>query len=218
MDKLGRLGIQTQPARILTPPVAAVAWLKAHAPGPVVLFVPPATRSEFEAVPQVDMAADAPASAVVIGDYAGGWNYRTLNLAFRRLMRDPRPVLIALGMTRYWRSEEGLCLDTAPFVVALQHASGCEPMVLGKPSPAFFQTALAQLGTAAERVCMIGDDIRGDVGGAQAAGIRGILVRTGKYRASDLDLGIRPAVVLDSFADLPDWWRGQGVGPSGRMA
>jgi len=29
---------------------------------------------------------------------------------------------------------------------------------------------------------MIGDDIISDVGGAQACGIRGIQVRTGKYR------------------------------------
>ena len=29
---------------------------------------------------------------------------------------------------------------------------------------------------------MIGDDIQFDVGGAQAAGIRGIQVRTGKFR------------------------------------
>lgn len=31
---------------------------------------------------------------------------------------------------------------------------------------------------------MIGDDIESDVGGAQAAGIRGIQVRTGKFRYS----------------------------------
>ena len=29
---------------------------------------------------------------------------------------------------------------------------------------------------------MIGDDLINDVGGAQSAGMRGILVRTGKYR------------------------------------
>jgi len=32
---------------------------------------------------------------------------------------------------------------------------------------------------------MIGDDIVSDVGGAQACGIRGIQVRTGKYRFTD---------------------------------
>ena len=32
---------------------------------------------------------------------------------------------------------------------------------------------------------MIGDDIVSDVGGAQACGIRGVQVRTGKYRYGD---------------------------------
>jgi ribonucleotide monophosphatase NagD (HAD superfamily) len=56
---------------------------------------------------------------------------------------------------------------------------------------------------------MIGDDIRGDVGGAQAAGLAGALVRTGKFRPGDLDGDIRPDVVLDSVADLPQWWENQ---------
>jgi len=53
---------------------------------------------------------------------------------------------------------------------------------------------------------MIGDDIRGDVGGAQAAGLAGVLVRTGKFRPKDLEGEVRPDAVLDSVADLPQWW------------
>ena len=32
------------------------------------------------------------------------------------------------------------------------------------------------------------------------------LVKTGKYRDGDLELGIEPDLVLDSFAALPDVW------------
>ncbi len=56
-----------------------------------------------------------------------------------------------------------------------------------------------------------GDDIRGDVGGAYQAGIRGLLVRTGKFRPEDLDGDVRPDGVLDSIADLPDWWQAHGA-------
>jgi len=52
----------------------------------------------------------------------------------------------------------------------------------------------------------IGDDIRGDVHGARAAGLKGALVRTGKFRPEDLRLGPLPDGVLSSIADLPDWW------------
>ena len=209
VDKLHRLGISTQEERILTPPVAASHWLKDHVLGPVALFVPPATVSEFEGIEIADLRSTAPVAAVVVGDYGDHWTYRLLNQAFRWLMEEPLSPLVALGMTRYWRSEEGLCLDTGPFVTALQHASGRRPVVLGKPAPPFFETALKQVGVDAAQACMIGDDIRGDVDGAQAVGIRGLLVKTGKFRPDDLSGEIKPAGVLDSFAGLPDWWQTQ---------
>jgi ribonucleotide monophosphatase NagD (HAD superfamily) len=53
---------------------------------------------------------------------------------------------------------------------------------------------------------MVGDDIDTDVAAAQAAGLKGALVRTGKFRASDLEGDTRPDLVLDSIAQLPEWW------------
>jgi ribonucleotide monophosphatase NagD (HAD superfamily) len=51
---------------------------------------------------------------------------------------------------------------------------------------------------------MVGDDIVNDILGAQAAGLTGILVRTGKYREGDAERSEgRPDHVLSSFADLP---------------
>jgi len=43
-----------------------------------------------------------------------------------------------------------------------------------------------------------------DIGGAQVAGLTGVLVRTGKFRPDDLERG-RPDAVLDSIADVPAW-------------
>ena len=51
---------------------------------------------------------------------------------------------------------------------------------------------------------MVGDDLVNDVGGAQAIGCRGILVRTGKYRAGEEVGGaVAPDAVLESIAELP---------------
>jgi ribonucleotide monophosphatase NagD (HAD superfamily) len=50
---------------------------------------------------------------------------------------------------------------------------------------------------------MIGDDIQHDVAGAQAAGIRGVLVKTGKYREELIARsGVVPDLVIESIADL----------------
>ena len=56
--------------------------------------------------------------------------------------------------------------------------------VCGKPGVPFFKEGLKALGLSAEEVVMVGDDVVSDVGGAQKAGIRGVLVRTGKFRYS----------------------------------
>ncbi len=206
-ENLARMGIRVSVEEILTPAVAARDWLLAQGVSSVALFIPEATRGEFVGLDAPTAEAQSGAGAVIVGDLGEGWDFATLNRAFRLLMAEPHPHLIALGMTRYWRAADGLRLDTAPFVVALQHATGIEPVVLGKPARPFFAAALAALGTNAAETLMIGDDIRGDIGGAQSAGIRGLLVRTGKFQASDLEGDIEPVAVLGSVADLPGWWQ-----------
>ena len=49
---------------------------------------------------------------------------------------------------------------------------------------------------------MIGDDIESDVAGAQAAGLKGILVETGKFSPADLERGIVPDAIVPTLADI----------------
>lgn len=47
---------------------------------------------------------------------------------------------------------------------------------------------------------MVGDDVVSDVGGAQSCGMRGILVRTGKFRAADeCHPEVKPFYVADNL-------------------
>ncbi len=92
---------------------------------------------------------------------------------------------------------------------ALEYAAGRAAVVLGKPDRAFYGAAVDALGLEAGEVVMVGDDIRVDVGGAQQAGLCGVLVRTGKFSPTDLDGDVVPDEVLDSIADLPRWWTGR---------
>ena len=215
VEKLDSLGFSVAAERILTPPVAAARWLGIRNIRRIALFVPEVTASEFssfevignEGERSLNAGISEDLGAVVVGDLGEGWDFPTLNRAFRLLMRDPQPQLIALGMTRYWRAGDGLRLDTAPFVMALTHAAGVAPVVLGKPAAAFFSTALSLLGSEPAQTVMIGDDIRTDVFGAQQAGLTGVLVRTGKFRESDLAGEEQPSAVIPSIAELPAWWK-----------
>jgi HAD superfamily hydrolase (TIGR01458 family) len=206
VEKLAKLGITAHKDAILTPPVAADRWLAEHAPGPAALFVPAATAEEFRSVPRLAADAEDGAASVVVGDLGDEWRFPVMNRAFRLLMAEPRPAFLALGMTRYWRAPDGLRLDVAYFVKGLEHVTGAEAVVVGKPARPFFETALGMIGCGSDETVMVGDDVVGDVRGAQRAGLRGILVRTGKFRPADLEGEVRPDAVLDSIAALPEWW------------
>jgi HAD superfamily hydrolase (TIGR01458 family) len=158
--------------------------------------------SDFELVAHENSHVDA----VVIGDLGSRWTFDVMNQVFRILTNNPEAKLIALGMTRYWRTDSGLQLDVGPMIKAFEYATGKQAIVTGKPAKTFFEAAVNILG-ADVNIIMIGDDIRGDIEASQQAGLKAIQVRTGKFSTSDLDLGITPDVILDSIADLPAWWQ-----------
>lgn len=205
-EKLTSFGVPVGEAEILTPAVAAAEWLRVKGQGEIALFLRPSARLEFQDLPCLPDDAERGAAYVVLGHLGDLWDYRTLNRAFRLLYHNSEVKLIALGMTRYWLAPSGISLDVAPFVAALEHATGRKALVFGKPATAFFRMATKKLGLPAGHVLLIGDDMQADVGGAQRAGLQGGLVKTGKFRPTDLAGKIRPHVVLDSIADLPRWW------------
>lgn len=138
-------------------------------------------------------------NVVVLGDAGPHFTFAALNEAFRLLMRGCQ--LMAMARNRYFKESDGLTLDMGAFVSALEFSAGVSAEVVGKPAAAFFQSALDQLGIAPEQAVLIGDDLSDDIGGAQAVGIPGILVRTGKFRAGDdAHPHIQPFRVADNFA------------------
>jgi phospholysine phosphohistidine inorganic pyrophosphate phosphatase len=199
LERLERLGIEAEPEELLTPATLARRRCAEAGYESVALVVLDELREDLEGLEQSGERTDA----VVVGDLGEDWDYQVLNRTFRQLMDGAE--LIALQRNRYWETEAGLSLDAGPFVAALEYATGREAEVVGKPSPAFFELAIGDLGVEAERATMVGDDVEADVGGALEAGIAGVLVRTGKYRAADVEAsGIEPTATIDSIADLPD--------------
>jgi len=196
-DRLKALGFPAEVHEVYSPSWAAGSFLRSRG-ARAYLLVPPGALEDFAGVPTDDERPDY----VVIGDLGEAWTFEKLNRAFR-LILEGGAQLIGLGRTKYWQGPDGLRLDVGPFVAALEEATGRPALILGKPAPAFFEAIVQDLGRPAGRVVMVGDDIEVDVAGAQRAGLRGVLVRTGKFRPADLERDVRPDAVLASVADLP---------------
>lgn len=138
---------------------------------------------------------------VVIGDRGHDWTYDDMNRAFRFMMDGAE--LLALHKGKYFQVADGLDLDIGAIVAGLEFATGKTAVTLGKPNKEFFQAALDDLGYSANEVTMVGDDLINDIGGAQALGIKSILVKTGKYRKEILEKSdIVPDAIIDSIAEL----------------
>jgi len=195
--ELSQMGFAIDAESILSAPKAAKGYLESKHNPRCKLLVRRDVLAEFADCRQSDGAADA----VVVGDIGAAWSYELLNDVFRLVMDGAE--LIALHRNRFWQTENGLELDIGAFIAGLEYATGKQATMVGKPSEAFFRAALKRLGLPARQVAMIGDDIDSDIGGAQALGMAGILVKTGKYRRDYAERSaVRPDLQLRSFADL----------------
>ncbi|HEX5387087.1 MAG TPA: TIGR01458 family HAD-type hydrolase [Gemmatimonadales bacterium] len=212
-ERLRGYGFEAGEEEIFTPVTAAAELLRGRGVRVVAPFLPPAALDDLDGFTLAGglarRAAESSATrpeAVVVGDLAERWTYGLMQEAFEYLLRGA--IFVALSRDRYWLRDGALALDAGPFVAGLEYAASRTALVAGKPSAAFFDEAVASLGldaAARHDVVMVGDDLWSDVRGAQEAGYRGWIVRTGKFREDVLrESGIAPDRVIASVAALGD--------------
>jgi HAD superfamily hydrolase (TIGR01458 family) len=132
------------------------------------------------------------------------FSYMNLARAFAEL--ELGASLYCLHRNRWWQTKRGPLLDSGAFVAGLEYAARVEAVVLGKPSPTYFDAACEALDSDPAMTWMIGDDVEADIMGAQGVGMRTVLVRTGKFRPDEVEAGrTRPDGIVSSFAQVPEW-------------
>jgi glycerol-1-phosphatase len=124
-------------------------------------------------------------------------------------------VLIATARDPTYPQPDGLWPGTGAILAAVEVAGdGHAALVLGKPHPQLFLTALDRLGPG--RALMVGDRLDADVGGASAAGIDAALVLTGATDRATAEAALaarpaagryadatpRPVAIAESLGDL----------------
>jgi len=82
---------------------------------------------------------------------------------------------------------------------AVAVASGVRPLVIGKPEPPIFKTALQRLGCRPREAAMVGDSLRSDIRGGRAAGMFTVWVAPPR---SKTQAGIRPHLRVASLTEL----------------
>jgi HAD superfamily hydrolase (TIGR01458 family) len=193
-------GFDVGEEEIVTAVVATTANLRTAYPGANVFVLSDGDATEdLSGIELVDVED---ADVIVIGGACEDFTYATMNRIFRRLMDGAS--LVGMHRNLFWKTSEGWELDGGAYIAGLEEATGRKATICGKPEKAYFDAAVAMLGVDTDHVAMVGDDMVNDILGAQASGLTGILVRTGKYREGDEDHPEgRPDHILPSFADVP---------------
>jgi HAD superfamily hydrolase (TIGR01458 family) len=199
---LRQAGFDVANEEIVTAVVATAGHLQTAHPGARVFVLSDGdARADLAGI---DLVEVDDANVIVIGGASDDFTYPIMNKIFRRLMDGA--ALVGMHRNLYWKTAGGLDLDGGAYLAGLEEAAGVTAVICGKPEKAYFDAGLAMLDVTADRAAMVGDDIANDIIGAQAAGMRGILVRTGKYRPDDeLREDGWPDHVLESFADVPEF-------------
>lgn len=204
---LANQGFPVAPAEVFTAASATAAYVAQRFPGaPVFLLSTGDSIEDFrEAGVRLVGPDGAPgAHVVVIGGAEHELTYGRLNHAYRLLLKGAK--LIAMHRNVAWRTEEGMTLDSGPFIEAIAKAAGVRITTVGKPSQAFFRQAIRDIGLSADELAMIGDDARNDIAPAQRLRMTGVLVRSGKPVTAADEAAAH--AVLESISGLANWMQG----------
>jgi HAD superfamily hydrolase (TIGR01458 family) len=203
VEHLCEIGFELDESELQTPGGVAARTLAGKR---VLALTMPGLLDDLDGLQLVGMNVDA----VLLGGADEGeetgrvFSYLNLNRAFHEI--EAGAELFCLHRNRWWQTADGPRLDAGAFIAGLEYASGVEATVLGKPSPAFFATALEALGADPELTWIVGDDLDTDIGGGRNHGLRTILVRTGKFRPDELAHSrVQPDAIVSSVAQLPEW-------------
>jgi HAD superfamily hydrolase (TIGR01458 family) len=205
VERLRGYGYDVRPEEIITPARAAVGHCIAKRLLRISAYISEMALEDLEGLELQGSGRGGSVDAVIIGDLGERWSFALMQQAFTQIMSGAE--VVALSKDRYFQKAGTLTLDAGPFVAGLEYATGKAATVVGKPSSGFYRAAIASLGIPesdqAGEVVMVGDDLWSDIAGAQRAGLKAWLVRTGKFREEKLRQSeVVPDRIIESVGEL----------------
>lgn len=215
-EHLRAAGLPVRDEDFTTAGSAAAEYIAHHHPGARVLVL----GAEGLSVPLQDLGVEvigpsepagtaaetgpgkAPADVVVVGA-ARGYTTELINAAC--LAVDGGAPLYATVASPWFHGGHGRSVAVSAVMArAITWATGVEPHILGKPSPALGETLQRHLGVPAERITIVGD-ATAEIDLARTMGANAALVLSGATDAAHLaalEGDRRPDVALADVAEL----------------
>lgn len=212
--RLAGFGVDVPPEQILTSAEATAGYLAgrfaidqpAYVVGAFGLREAIAAKG-YRFLTPADVRAGAAAAFVVVG-LSPQLTYEELAMA-SLLVHNGAP-FIGTNPDPTFPSEIGPLPGAGAIIAVVATATGVQPTLIGKPGPIIFREAVKRLGGDAAGVAMVGDRLSTDIAGAQAAGLRSILVLTGISTRAEAENGpIRPDYIFADITELGAFLAGE---------
>jgi HAD superfamily hydrolase (TIGR01450 family) len=199
--KLRDFGIETNEAQIYTPADSTIAYLRKQLPAAkaiAVLGTPSLCRQFEEAGFRIDW--DEP-QAVIVG-------FDT-TLTYERLCRAAWWISRGLPFVATHpdlvcpTDEPTVLVDCGSICACLTAATGCAPLVLGKPDPSILLDLCVRHGVEPRQLAMVGDRLYTDMAMAKKAAAVAVLVLSGEATAADVaGMSEAPDFVMTDIGEL----------------
>jgi len=142
--------------------------------------------------------------AVVVGI---DWNltYDQLRLAALNIRAGAK--FIGTNGDRTFPNPEGIVPGNGALLAAIETATDVKPIVIGKPEPVLYQTALKSMNAVPEQTLVLGDRLETDILGAVRLNLKSALVLSGVTTRAQLAASdYQPDAIFDDIAALTNAW------------
>jgi HAD superfamily hydrolase (TIGR01458 family) len=194
--KLNELGFSVKVEEVITASYATAQYLKTLNPRSCWVMLKGKGLEEFKDFHHDDKRPEY----IVLGDYREGFNFQNMNKVLQLLLEGSQ--LIVMIPEKVDHSMGQVELTVGAYGKMLEDAANVKATYIGKPNTYIYDMSLQTMGLQKKEVLMVGDRVSTDIVGAQMAGIKSVLVKTGEFLTSDLKGDVQPDYVVNSVKEL----------------
>jgi HAD superfamily hydrolase (TIGR01458 family) len=194
--KLNKMGFNVKAEEVITASYATAQYLKTLNPRSCWVMLKRKGLEEFKDFHHDDKRPEY----IVLGDYREGFNFQNMNKVLQLLLKGSQ--LIVMIPEKVDHSMGQVELTVGAYGKMLEDAANVKATYIGKPNASIYDITLQTMGLQRKEVLMVGDRVATDIVGAQMAGIKSVLVKTGEFHTSDLKGDVQPDYVVDSVQEL----------------
>lgn len=180
VKKLEKLGISATREEFMTSSQATAYYLHKHHEGQTLYVCGTQSLKEELRTEGFPVTEDLEKVQCIVMGFDTELTFRKLHDVSYLLLTRPELPYIATNPDLVCPTEFGAVPDCGSVCIGIKHATGREPIVIGKPSPLMPELAMEKLGISKAQTCVVGDRIYTDVKSGLNAGITGILVLSGE--------------------------------------